>query len=125
MMMLMVMMTIMTTTTTPSTTAADSWQPGNPPPLFCSLQKLEVDTCHFKGNFPESCQLEAALLPHVTDPQQLLQMQVSQGGSIVLKDTEPSNVVEGSLLWVFVPGSGEGHEGREGDDDTNQSLRRN
>jgi allantoicase len=29
-----------------------------------TIRKVEVDTNHFKGNFPESCSLEAATIPH-------------------------------------------------------------
>jgi len=30
------------------------------------IQRVEVDTAHFKGNFPESCSLEACNLPNAT-----------------------------------------------------------
>lgn len=31
------------------------------------INEVEVDTQHFKGNFPESCTVEAALIPRTTD----------------------------------------------------------
>jgi allantoicase len=52
------------------------------------VQKIEVDTCHFKGNYPDSCSIQAASMAGGTDtslitqsmfwptllPQQKLQM---------------------------------------------------
>ena len=31
------------------------------------IEKIEVDTCHFKGNYPDACVLQAALLPTGTN----------------------------------------------------------
>ena len=31
------------------------------------VQKIEVDTCHFKGNFPDQCSLQASLVTPGTD----------------------------------------------------------
>ncbi len=31
------------------------------------IEKIEVDTCHFKGNYPDACALQAALVPAGTD----------------------------------------------------------
>lgn len=39
-------------------------------------QKLEVDTKHFKGNFPESCLVEGALLPPAMGSKELMDAQV-------------------------------------------------
>jgi allantoicase len=37
-----------------------------------SIRRVEVDTSFFKGNFPESCSLEACAAPHgLIDPQAL------------------------------------------------------
>lgn len=31
------------------------------------IEKVEVDTCHYKGNFPDRCSLQAALVPNAND----------------------------------------------------------
>ena len=31
------------------------------------IEKIEVDTCHYKGNYPDSCSLQAALVTSATD----------------------------------------------------------
>jgi len=56
----------------------DGWEtrrrrePGNDWAIFqlaCPglIESIEVDTSHFKGNYPESCSIQAALVPHGTD----------------------------------------------------------
>ena len=32
-----------------------------------TVENIEVDTCHFKGNFPDRCSIQAALVGHGTD----------------------------------------------------------
>ena len=32
-----------------------------------TVENIEVDTCHFKGNFPDRCSIQAALVEHGTD----------------------------------------------------------
>jgi allantoicase len=34
-----------------------------------TIRRVEVDTSHFKGNFPESCSLEACPAPEINIPQ--------------------------------------------------------
>ena len=61
-----------TTTTTTTTTTC----PPNSLPLSVSLiQRIEVDTCHFKGNFPESCMVEGAFIPGDKSSQEVLSLQ--------------------------------------------------
>ena len=31
------------------------------------IEKIEVDTCHFKGNYPDRCSIQAALVQGGTD----------------------------------------------------------
>lgn len=33
-----------------------------------SIEKVAIETTHFKGNYPDSCELEAVSLPHGVDP---------------------------------------------------------
>lgn len=32
-----------------------------------TIQKIEVDTCHFKGNYPDMCSLDGCYAPHASD----------------------------------------------------------
>jgi allantoicase len=35
----------------------------------CDIKRVLVDTCHFKGNYPDSCSIQAAFVESGTDEQ--------------------------------------------------------
>ncbi|RYG64225.1 hypothetical protein EON64_14415 [archaeon] len=84
-----------------------------PPPLYTllglvgTISQLEVDTHFYKGNFPESCTVEAGLFPASSTAQQLAE---SEGWQLLLPRTRLSGdrkhffgVEEGSLRRVSIP----------------------
>lgn len=65
-------------------------------------QTLEVDTKHFKGNFPESCLVEGALVPASMGSKELMDAQVGMGGGSYI---DAHACGRAALDWVCLVGS--------------------
>jgi allantoicase len=78
-----------------------------------TVKKLEIDTAHFKGNFPHSCSVEGAFVPKDLNPvialgwHQLLPRSLLQADKIHHFDVEPNEqnfVVTHIKLCIYPDG---------------------